>query len=270
MKVDLHNHTYLCKHALGVMEDYVQKAIDEKIDVFGFSDHNPMVLDQKHRMPFHHKQDYIKMFKDVQKQFEGQIKLLFAYEFDYLDYNMDITILNDKMDYVIGSVHFIKDFIVDDPKMIEAYKKRIEIFKTKDATALWTDYFKQIERMAKTELFDIVGHIDLVKLLTQEEPKKDVRLIAKDALKAIKKSGMSIEINAAGLRKSVREQYPSRKLLEEIYSFDIPITFSSDAHAVEHVGFEKNYCENLAKEIGFSKCTYYENKEKIVVDFLNK
>ncbi|MDE6959160.1 MAG: PHP domain-containing protein, partial [Helicobacter apodemus] len=42
MKVDLHNHTPFCNHATGSMEEYIQKAIEEKIDIFGFSCHNPM------------------------------------------------------------------------------------------------------------------------------------------------------------------------------------------------------------------------------------
>lgn len=267
MRVDLHNHTYLCKHATGIMEDYVQKAIDEKIDVFGFSDHNPMILDKRHRMEDKYNIDYISMYNDVKKQFEGKIKLLFAYEFDYLDKGMDKKLLNKDLDYIIGSVHFLNDFMVDDPKMIEAYKKRKAAFKNKDANYLWENYFEQIEKMANTGLFNIVGHIDLVKLLTVEEPKKDIRLITKQALKAIKKSGMAIEINAAGLRKACKDTYPSKKLLEEIYSFDIPITFGSDAHAVKEVGLNKDYCENLAKEIGYTKCVYFEKKEMIITDF---
>lgn len=267
MKVDLHNHTYLCKHATGIMEDYVQKAIDENIDVFGFSDHNPMHLDHRHRMLDHHKKDYTSMFNDVKKNYENDIKLLFAYEFDYLDYGMNTELLKGKMDYVIGSVHFIKDIMVDDTKVIELYAKRAEIFKNKNADLMWKDYFEQIKKMAKTGLFDIVGHIDLVKILTLEEPKKDLRLIVKDALKAIKESGMSIEINAGGLRKSVKDTYPSKKLLEEIYSYDIPITFGSDAHEVSDIGFKKDYCESLAKEIGYNKCVYYEDRQKIITGF---
>jgi len=267
MRVDLHNHTYLCKHATGIMEDYVQRAIDEKIDVFGFSDHNPMYLDKRHRMEDKYKNDYIDMFNDVKKTFQKDIKLLFAYEFDYLDYGMNTDLLKEKMDYVIGSVHFIKDYMVDDPKMIEAYAKRSLLFKNKDADLLWQDYFEQIKKMAQSGHFNIVGHIDLVKLLTVEQPKKDIRIIVKDALKAIKKSGMSVEINAAGLRKSQKETYPSKKLLEEIYSYDIPITFGSDGHAVDQIGYKKDYCESLAKEVGFTSCVYYEDKQEIITKF---
>lgn len=52
MRVDLHNHTSLCKHATGTMEEYVLKAIQESIDVFGFSCHNPMNFDKDYRMGF--------------------------------------------------------------------------------------------------------------------------------------------------------------------------------------------------------------------------
>jgi len=252
---------------MGIMEDYVQKAIDEKIDIFGFSDHNPMELDKKHRMEYKYKDDYKNMFQSVKKQFEKEIKLLFAYEFDYLQYGMDKKILNEKLDYLIGSVHILDNFIVDDEKKIKEYALKVGQFKNKDSDSLWENYFEQIKLMAKSGYFNIVGHIDLIKLLTKEEPKKDIRLIAKDALKAIKESGMSIEINASGLRKEVKELYPSKKLLEEIYSYDIPITFGSDSHLVEHINFQKEYCENLAKEIGYTKCVYYENKETIFVDF---
>jgi histidinol-phosphatase (PHP family) len=50
MIVDLHNHTPLCNHAEGEMDEYVQKAIEAKSLFFGFSDHAPMNLDQEYRM----------------------------------------------------------------------------------------------------------------------------------------------------------------------------------------------------------------------------
>ena len=42
MRIDLHNHTILCHHATGTIEDYIQTAIGQKIDIFGFSDHAPI------------------------------------------------------------------------------------------------------------------------------------------------------------------------------------------------------------------------------------
>jgi len=80
-------------------------------------------------------------------------------------------------------------------------------------------------------------------------PHKDVRLIARDAIKAIKKADMAIEINPAGLRKPVLEQYPSASLMELIAEHDIPITFGSDAHATEHIGFSR---EVMIRDAGAS------------------
>ena len=57
MLIDLHNHTALCNHASGTIEEYVQAAITQKIDIFGFSDHAPMNFDT-YRMRFDEMDSY--------------------------------------------------------------------------------------------------------------------------------------------------------------------------------------------------------------------
>jgi len=114
--------------------------------------------------------------------------------------------------------------------------------------------------MAKTQKFDIVGHLDLIKVF-KFLPKQDIKLLAQDALKQIKKSNMVVEINSAGYRKPIAEQYPSQSLLELCYELDIPITFSSDAHSVDQVGLNYEKATAIAKKIGYSKCTYFEQRE---------
>jgi len=120
--------------------------------------------------------------------------------------------------------------------------------------------------MAKSNLFDIVGHLDLPKMF-KFLPKKDIRLLAKEALKAIKQSGMTLEINTSGLRKPINEIYPSKALLQEAFALDIPITFSSDAHALEHIGYGYDDALKLAKEVGYTHATYFKNREKESVLF---
>ena len=44
MRVDLHNHTTLCNHASGTSEEYILRAIELGIDVYGFSDHAPNLV----------------------------------------------------------------------------------------------------------------------------------------------------------------------------------------------------------------------------------
>ena len=263
MRVDLHNHTTLCNHAEGTVDEYIQRAIELGIDHYGFSDHAPMNFDPKYRMDISQKALYEKWVLDAKEKYKNQIKILLAYEVDYLEGYILDEIINSKVDYLIGSVHFLKNkndmWGFDNPEFIGVYE-------SKDIDTIWLEYFDAIKSMAKTQLFDIVGHFDLIKVF-RFLPKKDIRILANDALKQIKKSGMVLEINPAGLRKPIGETYPSKQLLELAYEMNIDITFGSDAHEIEQVGFKYDEVVSLAKEIGYTKCITFDNREKIKIDF---
>jgi len=259
MLVDLHNHTSLCNHAVGSIEEYVQKAIEKKIDIFGFADHAPMHFDQAYRMDFHEMERYEKEVLHVKEKYTEEIEILLAYEVDYLDGYIDESVLKRKVDYLIGSVHYLGKWGFDNPEFIGGYQN-------KDIDAIWECYFEAIEAMAKTRLFDIVGHLDLIKVF-KFLPKKDVRIIAKKAIRAIKEADMAVEINASGIRKPILEQYPSSLLMELIAESDIPITFGSDAHAVEHIGYEQEKMRQFATSFGYKKCATFKNKERILLNF---
>ena len=85
MRIDLHNHTKLCNHANGTVEQYVQRAIELGIDQYGFSDHAPMNFDPKYRMDISQKSLYEKWVLDAKEKYKDQIKILLAYEVDYLE-----------------------------------------------------------------------------------------------------------------------------------------------------------------------------------------
>ena len=53
----------------------------------------------------------------------------------------------------------------------------IGVYKSKDIDTIWIEYFDAIKAMAKTGLFDIVGHFDLIKVF-KFLPQKDIRIIA--------------------------------------------------------------------------------------------
>jgi histidinol-phosphatase (PHP family) len=114
--------------------------------------------------------------------------------------------------------------------------------------------------MCESRLFQIVGHLDLIKVF-KFLPTINLDKIYKNTLQAIKENNMAIEINSAGFRKKIKEQYPSEYILQMAKKFEIPITFGSDAHRIEDVGdvFLQGY--NIAKKIGFKTAAVFENKE---------
>lgn len=266
MRVDLHNHTTLCNHATGTIEEYVQRAIEIGIDVFGFSDHAPMPFDPKYRMDISQKEFYENEILNIKEKYKNDIEILLAYEVDFMQnssYMLD-EVLNSKVDYLIGSIHFIEEknknlWGFDNPEFIGKYKE-------KNIDDIWLDYFEALEQLAKSKLFDIVGHFDLIKVF-KYLPNKDIRSLALASLKAIKKANMTLEINAAGLRKPIEEPYPSKGLLELAFELDIPITFSSDAHDPSQIGFKYDELTSLAKQIGYTRCALYRNRDRQLVSF---
>jgi len=263
-RVDLHNHTTLCNHATGTTQEYIQRAIELKIDVFGFSEHAPMNFDEHYRLKLQDKDFYENDVLQLQEKYKKDIDIVLGYEVDYLkgDYILP-EVINSKVDYLIGSIHFLNqngnNWGFDNPEFIGEYKN-------KNIDKIWEDYFEAITSMAKYGKFDIVGHLDLIKVF-KFLPKKDIKIIAKEALLQIKKSDMVVEINAAGYRKPIKEQYPSKELLELCYELNIPITFSSDAHSIDQVGLNYDKATKLAREIGYNKCTYFKKKDKIEISF---
>ncbi len=259
IRIDIHNHTTRCNHAEGTVDEYIQKAIELGIDIYGFSEHAPMDFDEKYRLAFSEMQAYRDDVLTAKERYKKDIKILLGYEVDYLPGHMDDRVLKAKVDYLIGSVHFIDKWSFDNPEFIAGYKDR-------DIDEIWQAYFEATEAMAKSGKFDIVGHLDLIKVF-KFMPKQDTRLLAENALREIKKSNMVLELNAAGLRKPVAEVYPSRSLLEVAYDLDIPITFASDAHSVDQVGFGYDKVINLAKEVGYTKAVTFEQRDKKLVTF---
>ncbi len=259
MIIDLHNHTTRCNHASGTMEAYVQHAIAQNIDIFGFSDHAPMRFDEAYRMRFDEMEDYEKDVLYVKKKYADTISILLAYEVDFLEGYIDESVLKRDVDYLIGSVHYLGNWGFDNPEFIGEYQNQ-------NIDEIWQRYFDAIESMAKSGLFDIVGHIDLMKVFNFL-PHKDVRLIAHHAIKAIKKANMVIEINPAGLRKPALEQYPSAGLMELIAEHDIPISFGSDSHEPTHIGFSREIIHDFARSFGYKKCATFQNRERMLINF---
>ena len=254
MIVDLHNHTPLCNHAEGTIDEYIKSAIKSGTKIFGFSDHAPMDFDPKYRMKFEEIKQYEKDVLNAKKKYESEIEILLGYEVDYLKGHMDERVLNPDVDYLIGSVHFLEGWGFDNPEFIGKWQEQ-------DIDVIWQKYFDTIQEMAESKLFDIVGHFDLIKVF-KFMPKGDIVKMAFQALLAIKASGMVLELNVAGYRKEVQEPYPSQELLEVAFTLGIPITFSSDAHKPEQVAMFNERIVEMARSVGYTKCSYFVKRQR--------
>jgi len=252
-------HTALCGHATGSLEDYVQQAIAIGLKEIGFSDHAPMVHERHPgvTMDFRQLPLYHKLIDEVKKKYGDKIGIKYALEADFIPGFKAKTkkiISGYPYDYIIGSVHYVNGWAVDDPVTIEKWK-------TQDIDQVWRDYFKLLRQSAQSGMFQIIGHCDLPKKFGHR-PTVDISDEVKATAKVFKETGVAIEINTSGLRKPVKEMYPSPAHLRIYCAAGVPLTFGSDAHTPGDVG--KNFKEAvaLAKSAGYNEYLIF-NKCKI-------
>jgi histidinol-phosphatase (PHP family) len=126
---------------------------------------------------------------------------------------------------------------------------------------LYVQYFATLKNAAASGLFDIVGHCDVVKVFGYR-PDREYDDILRDAMKAIKENDLVVEINTSGLRKPVREIYPSEEILEIIREMRIPLTLGSDSHRPEDVGRDFDLALELVRKFGDGKITIFDKRKR--------
>ena len=262
-KFDFHMHTPLCGHAVGEPKEYVEHAIKIGLEEIGFSDHAPLVshVDPKITMSMKQLPQYHKMIEDVQKKYSGKISIKIALEADYFADLEDKTkeiIQAYPYDYIIGSVHFIKNWGFDDPDTRETWDQH-------DINRVYHDYFDLLRKSAKSKMFDIMGHVDLVKKFGHRAT-EDMTAEVTETANVFKDSGVAVEINTAGLRKPCKEMYPALSHLKIYAKAGVPLTFGSDAHDPTDVGRDFDKALALAKEAGFKEHLVFKQRkiEKII------
>jgi histidinol-phosphatase (PHP family) len=160
-------------------------------------------------------------------------------------------------DYVVGSVHFLGADAVDHEGW-DAWRR------SGDPDEVWRRYFEALAQCARTGLFDILAHPDLVKVWGsgRPTPERDPRHYYEPAVEAIAESGIAVEVSTAGLRKPVGEIYPAPAFAEMCAEAGAPFSLSSDAHLPEQVGYAYDRALELLDSLGVSEVAVFERRAR--------
>lgn len=175
-------------------------------------------------------------------------------------------------DYVIGSVHFLRDEAIDmddysvwgtGPSVAQAPSS----IHARTAEEIWTRYFQTLAQAARSGLFDILAHPDLVKVWGRNRadrpmPTGDLRRYYEPAVEAIAETGVAIEVSTAGLRKPAGELYPARELLDMCLEAGAPVALSSDAHRPLDVGADYERALELLADAGVTELCVFERRAR--------
>ena len=161
------------------------------------------------------------------------------------------------LDYVIGSVHFVRDRAVD----MEDYS----VWQTaRSPEEVWRRYFQTLGEAARSGLFDVLAHPDLVKVWGADRPRPqgDLRHYYELAMEGIAESGIAVELSTAGLRKRAGELYPAPAFLEMALQAGAPVALSSDAHRPEEVGADYDRALELLERLGVGEVCVFERRQR--------
>ena len=194
MKINLHTHTYRCRHAKGSDEEYVLAAIDAGYDKLGFADHTPFPYANGFvngdKMLIEELPDYIDSVLNLKEKYRGQIEILLGLECEAVpEFFPFLREMKRQMDYLILGSH--GDKRIDPYSGILTEKKQ-----------LWRYFAYTVEGM-ETGLFLYLAHPDVMlgRYPVFDETAAEVsRKLCREA----KRLDMPLEYNLYGIYKGVK------------------------------------------------------------------
>jgi histidinol-phosphatase (PHP family) len=238
LRFDYHTHHHRCGHAVGSIHDYCEAALNLGLTTFGVSDHGPAYwLDGDHAQPQTQMacsavSGYVAEVQLERENYEGRLDIKVGLEADWIPGRTDDLkqiLDNNPFDYVLGSVHYILG------RSIFARTR----WDSEDASDVYTAYYEELCRAAASGLFDILSHLTAVEAYGPPIDPSLAGSLYPMVADAIKDSGCVVELNTSGYRKRPHadDPFPNHRLLAELVSRRVPLTFGSDCHAPHEVGF---------------------------------
>lgn len=253
-KVNYHTHTTGSDGKLKP-EELIKLAIKKKFEILGITDHYYFPPGFRNWGNKYYSDKHYKELKNLKKKYKNKIKVLVNVEFDWLkDYKKWIIkeALRRKYDYRFISVHFIK---IDKEYIPIDYTKKSFQKMVKNiggAKKLVKIYYSNLRDAIKTNCFDVVAHMDIIKLWNKNSKyfsenenwyKKEIR----KTLKLIKKKNIKIDLNSFGLKNACGEQYPSGWIINEAKKMEIKFLIGTDAHKPKELEAGLNELKILLK-----------------------
>jgi len=281
---DWHTHNSLCHHATGMPEDYIERAIEIELNVIGLSDHFPYeyltatipsiekIPYREYAMTLAEVDGYLSRLETLKNQYKDQIQIKIGFEVDFFQ-NQEVYLNNhlnkiiNRLDYILGSVHVLFGkygiFAFDDNKFLSHY----DYYDSVDDVYL--EFYQTIQNMIKSDnfSFDVLTHFDLPKKFNKRAENEE--LVMNEAFRTLelaKKRGLTIEINSSGLRRVIKQQYPSKDIIQHMYELDIPVLLGSDAHHHLEIAYNFERMIEVIKNIGYNQLAHYEKRKRTFIE----
>jgi histidinol-phosphatase (PHP family) len=253
-------------------EAYVKKALELGFRAMGFAEHAPLPFSTSFSLKEEKAEAYVRETARLKEFYHGQITLYRALEFDFIPrLSDDFDLWRDKLhlDYAIGSVHLVQPengeglWFIDGPKR-ERYDEGLRKYFSDDIRKAVKAYYSQINQMIETQHFEIVGHLDKIKMHNAgryfSEEEKWYRQLVNETLKLIKEKKLVVEVNTRGLYKKRSDRlFPDDTTLKQVKEMQIPVLISSDAHQPDELNKLMDFAEKRLIETGIKSVVFFHD-----------
>ena len=249
---DYHTHHTRCGHATGTMHDYIESAAAQGVTALGVSDHAPAYwvagIDHAYpttQMAVSEMPRYVAEARALQAEYVPRgVSVRVGVEADFIEgceAELAALLSANPLDYVLGSVHYALGRSVFDRAR----------WREEPAEAAFREYYRLVVAAAQSGLFDILSHLSVIEVYAPPIPAPLAAELYLQVADAVAQSGCAVEINTSGYRKmGGDEPFPNRSLLRELIRRGVPLTFGSDAHVPDLVGFGRERVAALLAELG--------------------
>ena len=257
-RTDYHIHSTFSDEK-SAPEEYISHALEAGLKEIGFADHLTMFREDALNWSMNAPRvaPYLKHISKLARTADS-IKIRKGLEVDFFpgrEKELNDFLSKLKLDYVIGSVHYLGDETVDLGR---------EFYNGKNIDSLYGDYFGHVEAAAASGLFDIIAHCDLVTIYGFR-PERDPEPLYRKLAHSLKKYDVAFEINTNGRNRPVGDFYPDRKYLRIFYEENVPVCVNSDAHMPVRVAQYFDEAYELLKSVGYSEMAVFENRERFMI-----
>lgn len=259
--VDGHIHIERGAYTIDWINQFVNKAVEMGIEEIRLLEHSyrfeefvPMydsvcayseyVDAWFHRNAGAHKlADYLKLIERVRnEQFPVKIKfgLEICYFREFESFTSELT-KGKGFDFLLGSIHFVDNF---------AFDHKAEHWEGLDVDKIYRRYFEESILLAKSRIFDGIGHPDAIKLFGHK-PSYPLSGYYESIAKELSKSNMYADQNSGAARRcpETASLGMNEELLQILEKYGVEIITSSDAHCPEDVGYKIRELNSLVENL---------------------
>ena len=246
---DYHSHNRRCGHAAGELADYIEAAKALGLNEFGVSDHCPMLFWEGDdpapgtAMAKSELADYVAEATALKQQYAGQVTVKVGIEADFVEGWEDAyreLLAAHPFDYARGSLHWVGQSNIFDRTR----------WQREDPPETYREYYRLLAAAARSGIFDILSHLTAVESYGPPIGEALADRLYPPVVEAIAASGAIVEINTSGFRKMGGDDpFPNRKLLRLLAGANVPLTFGSDAHRPDEVGFAQGRVEAILRDL---------------------